>query len=333
MTTNLFSSYRQGENRVTATFVAVLQRLSLPNIDRILGRLLRDPHFGLVTFKDQPRGQASTPDARIGTGPTIWIETKTQESAGDCEQIRNHLESVNEGERLLWLTPDDNEPQCGEAFGSRVVWSNFSRLARVVADILEDEEAPPSEREAFLLREFISMLRRDGLLVTAADRVLVRAAGKWAWPVYTNFGVYTCIPCEQFRPASHMAFYAGNEIKELVPKIIDVPAIESIKVTDPAEVEKLEGEQRILIEKLLVELAKFDPYNLPSWYPEFSMAHKVVFLSAPNDTEQTISLKQAIRNDLKSQNDKRVAWMQGGSRYVTVESLQSAECTSQLLRA
>jgi hypothetical protein len=32
MTTSLFSTYRQGENRVTSTFLAVLERLSLPHI-------------------------------------------------------------------------------------------------------------------------------------------------------------------------------------------------------------------------------------------------------------------------------------------------------------
>ena len=37
MVTPLFSTYRQGENRITATLLAVLQRLSLPNIDQILG--------------------------------------------------------------------------------------------------------------------------------------------------------------------------------------------------------------------------------------------------------------------------------------------------------
>ena len=50
MTTNLFSTYRQGENRVTSTFMAVLQRLSLPNIDRILQALLGRDDFSLATF-------------------------------------------------------------------------------------------------------------------------------------------------------------------------------------------------------------------------------------------------------------------------------------------
>ena len=81
MTTPLFSTYRQGENRITATLLAVLQRLSLPNIDRILQALLEDTAFSLVTFDNQPKGKESTPDARIGTGSAIWVETKTARNA------------------------------------------------------------------------------------------------------------------------------------------------------------------------------------------------------------------------------------------------------------
>ena len=70
MTTPLFSTYRQGENRVTATFLAVLQRLSLPNIDRILQRLLWEDEesYNLVSFENQIRTKGSVPDARNPDG-------------------------------------------------------------------------------------------------------------------------------------------------------------------------------------------------------------------------------------------------------------------------
>ena len=221
MTTNLFSSYRQGENRVTATFMAVLQRLSLPNIDRILGALLNKPNFALVAFADQPQGKVSTPDARIGTGATIWVETKTTTGVVDCKQIEAHLQSVGDGQTLLLLTPDDYPPDCGKTFGDKVVWANFRTLAEVVEKILSDADAPPSEREAFLLREFISMLRQDGLLVTGENRVMVRAA-RMAWPIYQQLAVYTCWPHTNFRDSAHMAFYTNNAIQALVPKVMEV---------------------------------------------------------------------------------------------------------------
>lgn len=88
MTTPLFSTYRQGENRVTATFLAVLQRLSLPNIDRILQRLLWEDRetYNLVSFENQVRTKESVPDAKIRMGNTIWIETKTARNSVESDQ-------------------------------------------------------------------------------------------------------------------------------------------------------------------------------------------------------------------------------------------------------
>ena len=143
MTTPLFSTYRQGENRVTATLLAVLQRLSLPNIDRILQTLLGDTAFSLVMFENQPKGRGSIPDARIATGPALWIETKTTRDAVNSLQLKNHLNNLGRGENLLLLTPDDQAPS---GIHDTVAWSNFSTLASAVEYILDDESDPPSER-------------------------------------------------------------------------------------------------------------------------------------------------------------------------------------------
>ena len=75
------------------------------------------------------------------------------------EQIKRHLKDLRYGEKILLLTPDYNEPMslndlC-ESVRAKVVWSNFITLAGAVEEILDDEDAPPSEREAFLLREFM----------------------------------------------------------------------------------------------------------------------------------------------------------------------------------
>ncbi|MCY3682679.1 MAG: hypothetical protein OXH16_14860 [Gemmatimonadetes bacterium] len=180
MSNNLFSTYRQGENRITSTFLAVLQRLSLPNIDRILGTLIGDTAFSLVSFENQPKGERSTPDARIRTGSDIWIETKTKPNAVRSEQVMRHLKSLGDDERLLLLTPDDNQP--GD-FENRVIWSNFRTLVTAIEEILEDKSEPPSEKEAFLLREFILMIQEDGLTGSTESRVLVVAARE-AWPTY-----------------------------------------------------------------------------------------------------------------------------------------------------
>ena len=110
MTTPLFSTYSQGENRVTATFLAVLERLSVVNMNRILEGLLGDEEFGLVTFANQPRGVDSTPDAKIEVGHSVWVETKIVRNAVRVNQIRNHMKAVKADEKLLVLTPDEGKP-------------------------------------------------------------------------------------------------------------------------------------------------------------------------------------------------------------------------------
>ncbi len=312
MHNNLFSTYRQGENRVTATFLAVLQRLSLPNIDRILGTLIGDTAFSLVSFENQPRRERSTPDARIRTGSAIWIETKTASNAVRSEQIRRHLESLKDGERLLLLTPDDDQPKDIE---NGVIWSNFRTLITAIEEILEDESEPPSEKEAFLLREFILMIQEDGLTGSNESRVLVVAARE-AWPVYKKLNAYICQSNRGFQPSGHLAFYAEGAVQPLVPKIKAV--VESVNLTREG-IESLEGDQKDLAEELLTQIEKLHY----SWQTQ-----KVMFLSEPDDDE-TVKLKQKIINDQKDKSGKNVAFVMG-QRYVTLESLKTASKTSEL---
>ena len=320
MTTPLFSTYRQGENRVTATLLAVLQRLSLPNIDRILQALLEDTAFSLVTFDNQPKGKESTPDARIGTGSAIWVETKTARNAVRGLQVKNHLNSLRPEENLLLLTPDEEAPA---GLDDRVAWSNFRTLSGAVEDILEDESEPPSEKEAFLLREFIRMLRQDGLLDSAEPRVMVLGA-RFAWPMYERLSVYRCStnkPMQSLRDSDHMAFYVAGNIKPLVPRIKSV--VELIDMTQPGQIESLEASQRRLTEKLRERI----DYHKQGH--EFGQAFKVMFLSRPADDE-TVKLEKPIVNDQKDKNGNPTPFTFGQPRYVTLKSLEKASRTSEL---
>ena len=319
MPTPLFSTYRQGENRVTSTFLAVLERLSLPNIDRIRQALIQDD-FNLVTFENQPKGGGSTPDAKIQTGRAVWIETKTARNAVRHNQLQNHLKSLGSDEKLLLLTPDDAEPQ---GLDSRVIWSNFRDLDHAVREILNDEEAAPSEMEATLLRELIFMLKQDGLLELSAEpRVLVVAARN-AWDMYEELGVYRCStdkPMRHFRDSDYLAFYTSNEIKPRIPKIKSV--IESINVMEPNAVDFLNDSQKELVQRLS---AKIDDEQRGY---QFVNACKLMLLSEPND-EETINLNDPIKNDQTDKNGRRVAFT-FGARYVTLDSLKNATTTSEL---
>jgi len=67
MGSSIFSTYSTGENRVTASILAVLKSLSLGRIERLLGALLEQSEFQLVRFENQPsRGGKGVPDAING---------------------------------------------------------------------------------------------------------------------------------------------------------------------------------------------------------------------------------------------------------------------------
>ena len=317
MASLLFSTYKQGENRVTSTFLAVLERLSLLNMNRILQALLEDGSFSLVTFENQVHGKDSVPDAKIGTGASVWIETKTARGSVSIQQIRRHLKNLANNEKLLLLTPDDAMPRIPD--DERLVWSNFRTLASVIEETLTDSEQPPSDMEAFLLREFLSMMRQDGLLHSAESRVLVVAA-KRAWPMYEHLGIYRCQPGRSFQPSAYIAFYTAGEIKSYVPKIESV--IERIDMKGWKDIEEIDGHQKELVEELRERIEREGRRD------EFHGSHKLMFLSEPDD-EETVKLSRPVANDKKDKNGNPTPFTYGQG-YVDLESLKKARRTSEL---
>ena len=238
------------------------------------------------------------------------------------DQIRGHLKAVCGDERLLVLTPDDAQPKSLDRLSKehqeRVVWSNFSKLDNIVAKILEDKQSPPSEMEAFLLREFSTFLHKEGLAISSKERVMVVSAGK-AWPRYYNKAVMGDIRKPNWNPSDHLAFYTGFEIKAFVPRIKS--ASNPINITIDGEVEEnLDEHQRQVVRKLLDNRYKGEEFDEPLM---------VLFVSGPDD-DDTIKLPNPIEVDSIGKNGKRAALMMGGVRYVTLESLRNARYTSDL---
>ncbi len=74
--TSIFSTYSTGENRVTASFLAVLRCLSLDRMSRLLGSLLEQSEFELIHFENQPsKGGTGVPDAIIQSSVRLLLET------------------------------------------------------------------------------------------------------------------------------------------------------------------------------------------------------------------------------------------------------------------
>ena len=130
--------------------------------------------------------------------------------------------------------------------------------------------------------------------------------------MYHESGGYYCLSKFTFRDASYLAFYHGNEIKPLVPRILDVS---DDVILDP---NLTNGWAR----ELIVKHVECRP-------EELGLHRKVIRLSLPDDP-RTLKLPSPIRNDTVASTGRRCAFVQG-KRYVDSKRLQLASSTSDLV--
>jgi hypothetical protein len=123
----LFSTYRQGENRVTSSMLAVFERIDLSILESLLTAATGESSLQLVSFVNQLIGKgASVPDARISAHFAYWFEVKTARNALGVDQLTEHLKSLEPtatGERLSSSRPmQASRRQCGfSATTSRLI--------------------------------------------------------------------------------------------------------------------------------------------------------------------------------------------------------------------
>jgi len=315
MSGSIFSTYRTGENRVTASILAVLRSLSLGRCERILAALLEQSEFELIRFQNQPsKGSEGVPDAEISSSFRILIETKIKPNAVDQAQLARHLQRfVGGGEHtrhLLVLTPDPQLPGViDEMRDPHVGWASFAALDQAIEDLFADKDEVISEREAFLLRELQGMLEEEGLIPPSEDAVVI--PGRDAWPEYNEFHAYVCQARRSFRQVNYMAFYTRNEIRELIPQILK--SHEEVRMTRGVD----KGELGKLVTYLLDKKLRIEDET-----------YKVVFLTPPEDP-RTVRLENPTVNDQRSAGGRITAFTQN-QRYVSLDELKRAKRTSDL---
>lgn len=313
---SLFSTYATGENRVTASILAVLRALSLRHTERILGAMLGASELELIAFSNQvSRGGPGVPDAMISASIRLLIETKTARNSVDVTQLRRHLERLNgateKTRMLLVLTPDAARLPSMDALPSEIaVWSSFSALDQAIDELLGDRGEVVSEREAFLLRELQVMLEDENLL-EAADEVLVVAA-LWALDEYRDTSAYVCQPNRTFRDVTRLAFYTVGAIAPFVPRIVET--FDSVEFRRGLHGGRLGSLVDALVNRSLRQEGR---------------DYKVLLLTAPDDPE-TIRLDAPVANDLTSETGRVIAFTQG-QRYVSLARLKTARSTSELV--
>ena len=312
---NIFSTYSEGENRVTSSILAVIRSLSLDRIERILGALLEQPDLQFVRFVNQPsKGGEGVPDAVIQSSFKLLVETKTVRDGLNRPQLERHLKRLDDASEqtalLLILTPDDERPTLvDELDDDRAIWSSFALLCQAIDELLDDIKEVVSEREAFLLRELQSMLEADGLLADADDVVIV--AARIAWKTYQDRNAYICQPNRSFKKVKRIGFYSRGNIYPLVPSII--------KKYDDVLFERSahDGALGELVDQIL-----------DSDETRSGQSNMVFLLSAP-DSNDTLDLGKSIPNDKKSKTGKNTAFTMS-QRYVSSEALTQAKTTSDL---
>src|SRR6266540_3807537 len=91
----LFSTYRQGENRVTSSMLAVFERIDLSLLETLLASAAGESSLAMVTFTNQPPSVGrSVPDARISARFAYWFEVKTVRNALGLHQLTEHLANL-----------------------------------------------------------------------------------------------------------------------------------------------------------------------------------------------------------------------------------------------
>jgi len=358
----LFSTYSQGENRVTSTIIAVLERLPFVIVEQILTSMIDQSDMRLLTFKNQPKvGDAnSIPDAKISSSFSYWIETKTARDALGINQITNHLSTIDlENKKiqssvqfLLILTPDDEKPMCLNNYeDTRVSWHSFEDLVLFIKkEILNPYDDNVSglfirEQDRALLMELINFLVKEKLTDLYENKVQVIAA-KTAWPDYkklnefhTGYSGYICQPNRNFQPAKYLAFYEGGVVHKIIPKVIY--SIDEIIINQDGIKNKFDdtdfgnnfsaGRETLknILNSLLEKIINLNENaEARSWWVDESL--KLMLLS-DRESELTIHLQNDITNNLKSNTGRTIPLTYGQPRYFEFDELQNAQTTLDLV--
>jgi hypothetical protein len=322
----LFSTYRAGENRVTASILAVFERIDFGLVERLLTAASGEASLPFVSFENQiaTRDHAGVPDAGISANFRYLFEVKTTPYAIDDKQLERHLRRLDnsfDAERLFVLTPDPEEPPAFERLRQpKLIWLNFQGLDQAIDEALHDESEMIAEQARFLLYELRALFEQERLL---GQEDVVIVAARHAYPEYRDIGAYICQPGRSFRDGlKRMGFYYGGAIQPEIPAIRyrrDNVIFSSENTADLRhQGNAMDAELATLIERLTADGLRTSgqPYQ--------------VFLLSPADDAETLHLAHPIRNTKVDRKGNPWAWTlgQGYARSTVLE--RNPPTTSEL---
>lgn len=311
LSNNIFSTYSQGENRVTSTIIQVLKNLPINVVERFLSMFAETDAQNFFSFTNQVKGKKSVPDAEISSNFKLLFETKITSNAVNEDQLKAHLKLCQEKkDQLVYLTPDAEKPELLK--DENVVWKSFSDVYELINELLTDTDLILSERDQFLLRN-LQLLFEDSKLLPVIENCVVVAA-RIAWPAYEKHGVYVCQAGRTFRKVDWLAFYCGGEIQ---PKVAKIHYSKDVKFPDK------NGDTDTNLSDQVKRWLKDNEHA-------YGQTLKVFKLSRPEDNE-TVDLEKTIPNDLKNESGRGYAFTQG-QRYTSLDALKNAETTKDLVK-
>jgi len=316
----LFSTYNQGENRVTASIVAVFTHLDLTTLEELFTALLEESSLELMRFEVvRPQGAGRVPDASIASSFRYLFEVKTSYESLSEAQLRGHLghlDASHRDERLFALTPDDAEPPILSAIADdRLRWFSFRDLDRAIAALVARDETADGER--LLLKELRTLFSQEGLL-GREDTVVV--AARHAYDFYLRRSAYVCQAGRAFRKdLRRLAFYRARRIECEIPAILE--RRDNVPFTHE-EVARL----RATATGADTELARLIADSLDAGDHLEGVTYQV-FLLSPPDSSETHRLQSPIAHH----GDGRGSAFTMGQRYVFFEHLERGpETTAEL---
>lgn len=346
----IFSSYRQPENLITSSLMAVLGNLSLIQMNNFFSLLLEDDDDTIFSIKNQHThindAARISFDATITMKYDIFIETKIYRNVDASEQLNNYIRRLsnencsprkNADALIIYLTPDANCPPWFSRIESGNIsmkWISFDMMYKTINTIIDgtqDENQMDilSEREIFLLRQFQMLILNENLLASNEMNVLIIPAGA-AWDEYTSldtdgYSAYICQENRRFRDGiEHLAFYKNGTVLQFVPKII--AAMDSVSIENPED-SFFEFNENSGINDREISRELFEKIcGRESADPE---DHRRKILILEGKYKCSVQLDDPIINDTKSASGRNTAFVQR-QRYTSLEKIRRATKTSEL---
>lgn len=328
MSSTIFSTYTQSENRVTSTILSVFKNLNSSVVSAIFKMVFEENTFELAKFDNQISGEASVPDGRISGLFDYYIETKIQTESVDIGQLERHLKILKFDFSRLWvLTPDLNCPKNLEDFKAnehRITWFNFDSLVSAINGLLAGDTLLLLDRERFLLSELSNFIIDERLIPEDISKKVTIVPAGFAYQFYLQTSLYICQSNRFFQPSKYMGFYANSEIKKEIPVILGF--IDNLNIQE----DDLENADIILVEaddtdEIVSRLEEFKGSLGKDVRNERS---KYMILSKP-DSDRTEELPNPVVNDKQSYSGKGTAYVMNQT-YVNLDMLRQAKFTSEI---